>query len=212
MIYVILIIALVLINIILGEYVYNIEESFPTGFDSDSTNTYIRVDTTIGFKYLYLTSDSVNVTFYFNETLTVDELAVLNAIIAENLKLAYYDLAQYHKFTSNVFKTDEPTYTQLSSLLFFGERNLGSTSYIEIVANINNNTAADYDLKLVDVTNDNLIFEVTNLNNTVPDIIVISNLTNIPAERALLILYGRVNGAAEFLMAHTGYLVTNGGK
>jgi len=197
-------------------YSYNIAESFPTGFDSDSININIKEDSVIGSRYMYLTTNSVIVYFYFNEELTSGDIIILNNIIAENKKIIFYNESQLIRFSANKDEVTTSDYTQIASLVFLGEYSLGTTSHFEIVASKSIDTFeynSEFDLKLINVSNGNeVIFEETGYVNTSIEVLSITNFSNMPKNMSILLLMGRIrNGEpnVSYLKYNLGMIVMN---
>lgn len=146
--------------------------------------------------YLY-NEGTINI--IFKNALSNDNLITLN-----NAIVSYIAPQELIKFTTsqniNLFndKVDSMMYSLIGVYLYSSNISDGNIlNTISFVSNISNSIAT-YKIKVYDTTNNNIITESDDLNNTTLQLFTLNNISNLPKTNSLFEIQAKVNGNSSY--------------
>lgn len=173
-------------------YNYSIIANFPSGVQEGQLLREIEADSAILVKAVEVTVSGDDVDVIFESTLPANQETALNIVVAAHVPITA-------KESSNItFKKTEvetPTYKMVVAFGYKGSREAGMIESFKVVTK-KDETATDYSIRIYDLNHNNVLAEDT-YTNTKDELHIMTMVSNVPENEALLELHMKVNGSGK---------------
>ena len=155
-------------------------------FDISQLSYEIEQNSTIITELDYVNFMQPNLDIYFDVSLSAEEEAELNTIVANspdsNLPMPTGDTVEKNLIVNGIARST--SYQTISRFIYMGKNNVGEIKEIKIVSYMDEGITS-YNVRIVDKNNQsNIIAEITGLSNTEDDIVDMGSINNIPSSES----------------------------
>jgi len=163
----------------MATYTYSIINDFPNGLETSQLQTEIKTNIT-NISRIDTINDEVDIVF--DATLSEGNITTLNGIIASHVP--YYPPTDQFIIPITKGQSSNTSFTALTTFEFPGLNNVKNINVISY------NPYSSYTLKLLDITNNNIIAEEL-FTNTSVNINTFATISNIPSGTTILELQSK---------------------
>lgn len=136
-------------------------------------------------------ADSVTITF--DSTLNTSEETTLDNIVSAHVPDYSPPRIQFFNVAIDTKRSKSSSWETITSFKYEGSYEIGIINYIDVVSKMQVNTT-DYDIRVVDTSNANVLCMQTGLTNTLPTTVDMGTISNIPENATVLDVQVRRNG------------------
>lgn len=181
-------------------YTYSLVNDFGGNLNSSQLHQEIADSISISQNILRVDTIGDVVKIVFEDALSAGEQTILSSLVSTHVAIVEDEYSKLIKLVPRDKKINNTSYSREDTFVYDGTNNIEEIKKITLVSNMDVGVS-NYSVKIFDTTNVLPIIEET-FTNTVESIIDITNITNLPTEKAIFELLVKKEGGNVTKYAH----------